>query len=372
MKYPRYSYGDPAAPTIVKSMFGNAELTLPKFDYPITPAENFRRSAYHQNPMWSPISLMDFQTISPNDFIRPTKATEGLNVCMDFTHPHTEDYTFTDWFLTNWTYVHKVGGPMLTPGFMLCDDITKWKEQVKFPNFSEWEWDSFRDNFMKNEYNPDKVLAVDIGLGCTERLVSILGGYTETMLAFATEIDACKEFFDAFIDHAIELFDRFMDNYPLNLMTYHDDWSNEKDTFFSPAMLEYMLMGPTKRLIDHVRSRGVVFEFHICGNCTRFLPYFTELGVDLLQMQRRAVDFVMVKETYGTKLGFCSGIEGMDPGNTPPPKDELIPMIRKTIDLFAGNGGHYFSLFLRDPELIWNAATEIFAYSREFYDGGVS
>ena len=369
MEYKRYEYGDPSAPTVkMKSFFGGGEVTLPKFDYPITQAENFRRSALHQKPLWVPYPMLDVQSISPNDMIRPTEATKGLCVCMDFTSPHTADYTFTDWFLTDWTYVHSAGGPMLTPGFVLCDDVTQWEKSVKFPKFSDWDWDTFRDDFMKNRYDPNKVLSVDIGLGCSERLVSILGGYTETMLAFATEPDACRSFFEAFIDHEIEQFDKLMELYPITLLTYHDDWSNERDTFFSPAMLEDMLMGATKRFVDHVKSRGVIFEFHICGNMTRFLPYFVELGVDLLQIQRRAVDFIKVKENYGTKLGFGAGIEGYNFGAPPPSNDELVSMIRNTIDIFAPTGGFYFFSFFNDPEVVWTAANEVYAYSREFYD----
>ena len=369
MKYPRLQYGDPNVPTIKsRSFFGGGELVLPKFDYPISQKENFRRSAQHQNPLWVPNSFLDMQSINPNDMILPTKATEGQCVCMDFSHPHTADYTFTDWFLTDWTYVHSAGGPMLTPGFVLCDDITEWRKCVKFPNFDDWEWDSFHEDYMKNKYDPEKVLSIDIGLGCSERLVSILGGYTETMLAFATEPDACKDFFEAFIDHEIEQFDRMMSYYPIDLLTYHDDWSNEKDTFFSPAMLEYMLFGATKRFVDHVKSKGVVFQFHICGNMTRFAPYFVDLGVELLQIQRRAVDFIKLKQDYGTKLGFGSGIEGHSFGDPEPAKEDLVQKVRDTVDLFASTGGFYSFVGFGNPELTWIATDEFYAYSREFYD----
>ncbi|MCL1834765.1 MAG: hypothetical protein FWG48_01275 [Oscillospiraceae bacterium] len=369
MIYPRHEYGDPAVKTVKsRSFFGGGEFTLPAPDYPITPVENFKRSALHDKPMWVPNPSLDCQTISPNDMILPTEAVKGQCVCMDFSNPHTADYTFTDWFLTDWTYVHSAGGPMLTPGFSLCDDVTNWEKCAVFPKFDDWDWETFHSNFMKNEYDPAKALSTDIGLGCTERFVSIMGGYTEAMMAFATEPDACKDFFNAFIDHEIEQFDRIMKLYPITRLTYHDDWSNERDTFFSPAMLEYMLMEPTKRFVDHVKKAGCVFEFHCCGNLTRFLPYFVELGVNLLQMQRRAVDFIQLKKDYGTVLGFGSGIEGFDMMKPPPPKEELVKMIRDTVDLFAPTGGFYAFSFMRDPELLWLAADEFYAYSREFYD----
>ena len=369
MIYPRHEYGDPAVKTVKsRSFFGGGEFTLPAPDYPITPVENFKRSALHDKPMWVPNPSLDCQTISPNDMILPTDAVKGQCVCMDFSNPHTADYTFTDWFLTDWTYVHSAGGPMLTPGFSLCDDVTNWEKCAVFPKFDDWDWETFHGNYMKNEYDETKALSVDIGLGCTERFVSIMGGYTEAMLAFATEPDACKDFFNAFIDHEIEQFDRYMKYYPITRLTYHDDWSNERDTFFSPAMLEYMLMEPTKRFVDHVKKAGCVFEFHCCGNMTRFAPYFVELGVNLLQIQRRAVDFIQLKKDYGTILGFGAGIEGLEMGAPPPPKEKLIEMIHNTVDIFAPTGGFYSFSFMSDPEMLWTATDEFYAYSREFYD----
>jgi hypothetical protein len=369
MKYGTYAYNDPNAPKITAGMmFGGGSVTLPKFDYPISAVENLRRAARHDKPLWTPNAVLDFQSISPNDMIRPTEATRGQCVCMDFSHPHASDYTFTDWFLTDWTYVHSAGGPMLTPGFKLCDDVADWESAVKFPNLSDWDWDTFHSDFMKNNYDPLRALSCDIGLGCTERFVSIMGGYTDAMVAFATEPEACKAFFEAFIDHEIEQFDMMMKYYPIAMLTYHDDWGNEKDTFFSPKMLEDMLIEPTKRFIDHVKSRDVVFEFHSCGNITRFLPYFADLGVEFLQIQRRAVDFIKLKEKWGAKLGYGGGIEGLEIGGPDPAGDELIPLIHKTIDLHAPTGGFYMGVFLRDPELMWNAANEIYSYSREFYE----
>ena len=368
MNYPRYKFGDPAAPIVKGRAFGGGETIMPKLDYPISSVENLKRVASHNKPMWVPNPSAEFQSINPNDMIRPTKATEGLQVCMDFGRPADANYTFVDWFLTDWTFVHSAGGPMLTPGFSLCPDVTEWKKYVKFPNLDDWEWETFKEDYFANKHDPNKVLSVDIGLGCTERFVSIMGGYTEAMIAFAVEPEACKEFFEAFVDHAIELFDRMKANYPIDLLVYHDDWGNEKDTFFSSAMLEDMLMGPTKRFISHVKSNGCVFEFHSCGNITRFVPYFIELGVDFLQIQRRAVDFIKLKEQYGHVIGFGSGVEGIEMGAPAPSVEELIPMVRKTIDLFAPTGGFYASTFFREPEQLWAAAMEIYAYSREFYD----
>lgn len=370
MKYARYDYLQPGVPTVKeKGIFGASEMILPAFDYPISAAENLKRAARRDKPYWVPNGLTDLQTILPNEAILPvSEEVAGQIVCADFNRKSAVNWTFTDWFNTNWTFVVQVGGPMLTPGTRVAEDITKWEKAVKFPDLKEWDFDTYAANFMKNEYNPNKALTMDLGLGCTERFVSVMGGYTEAMIAFAEEPEACAAFFERFVDHEIEWFDRLLTYYPLSMVTYHDDWGNEKDTFFSERMLEQMIYTPTKRLIDHIKSKGIVFELHSCGNIKRFIPYMIDMGVDFMQIQRRVVDFPAVKAQYGDKIGFCGGIEGLAFGAAPPSKEALIHMIRHTVDVLGKGGGLYTGLFLNDPEFAWAATSELYAYSREFYD----
>jgi hypothetical protein len=359
----------PGVPTVREKMLFGGEISLPVFDYPISAAENLIRAAHRDNPYWVPNGLTDFQSILPNEAILPmSEEAAGQIVCADFKRRSAVNWTFTDWFSTNWTFVVQVGGPMLTPGTRVVDDVTQWENAVKFPDLAQWDFDTYAAHFMKNEYNPKKVLTLDLGLGCTERFVSIMGGYTEAMVAFAEEPEACAAFFERFVDHEIELFDRLLTYYPLSMVTYHDDWGNEKDTFFSERMLEKMIYAPTKRLIDHIKSKDVIFELHSCGNIKRFIPYMIDMGVDFMQIQRRVIDFPAVKVRYGDKIGFCGGIEGLDFGAAPPSKEALIGMLRHTVDVLGKGGGLYMGLFLNDPELIWAAAGELYAYSREFYD----
>ena len=360
MDIPRYEYLQPGAPTAsIKMRNSDTELVIPKFDRPISSVENFKRAARREKPFWVPISLIDMQSFSPTDHISEVIKIAGC----------TEDTRFVDWFGSDWTFVVSAGGPMLTPGTQVIDDITSW-EKVKFPDLNKWDFETPAENYMKNTYDPEKALCMDIGTGCTERLVSVMGGYTDAMLALATEPEACVDFFEAFIDHEIEHFDKLLAHYPpLAMITYHDDWGNEKDTFFSPAMLENMILEPTRRFFNYVKSKGVAVEFHNCGNINRFMPYIAELGPEFIQVQRRVIDFPAIKEKYGDKFGFCGSIEGLNFGEGIPPKDELIKMIRHTVDVLGKGGGLYIGMMMmRDPEVLWHLSNELYAYSSEVYE----
>lgn len=368
MKYPRPAYRDSLIRTEHRSAaFGAATIEVPVFDTPITPVENFMRAAARDNPLWAPNSTSDFQTLMAQDIVY--KDDRGVQIHTDFRDKRNsvEDYIFIDWFGASWTWVKSANGAMLTPGTKLVEDITKWENVIKWPVLSEWDFQARAADFMKDEYDPSKVMHYNIGRGCTERFISLVGGYTEGMLALAEEPEAVISWMDRYVDFEIELFNTINSLYPINMLTYHDDWGTERDTFFSERMMENIVFAPTKRFIDHVRSKGIVFELHSCGNITRFLPYMVDLQADFIQVQRRAVDIPAMKAKYGGKIGFCAGIEGLQMGEAPG-NDELIRLIRNTVDIYGKGGGFYTSLFAREPEQLWIMLAELYTYSREFYD----
>ena len=367
MKYERPLYGDANVPVYKykKKLRNKRELDLPAFDFPVTPKENFMLAARRKTPYWMPSSLYDLQSLVSQELV--TGNVRGMQCSFDVTRMTPENYTFYDWFNTNWTYVASAGGPMLTPGFVLCEDITQWEKDVVFPDLSEWDFTTAAEEFMKTRYDPTRALHIDIGIGATERLVSVMGGYTEAMLAFAVEPEAVRAFLDRFADFTIEYVDLIARLYPVDMMTYHDDWGTEKDTFWSERMMEEIVYEPTKRIVDHIHSKGILFEFHCCGNIKRFLPYMIDIGMDFLQLQRRANDIPGMKERFGDKIGFNLSIEDTVPGETYA-KEEMAEKIRKTVDLYGRGGGAYLNIFAFHPETAWNITSELICYSREYYD----
>jgi hypothetical protein len=341
-------------------LYGNA-VKVPKITTPITPIENFKRAAARKGPLWVPNSMTDMQMLMLQDL------AEGPQIGPDFKRRAAEDYTFTDWFQVQWTWVQSAGGAVTTPGIVLLDEITRWESVVKFPNLSLWEWRERADSFLKTEYDPNKALHIDIGPGCIQRLISLLGGYTEGMYALALEPEAVGDFFRRFADFMIELVDHLMAHYPVNLFTIHDDWGTERDTFFSPQMMEELVFEPTKRIVDHIKARNCTFMMHSCGNVSRFIPYLIDMNVDFLQLQRRAVDLPEMKKKYGDRIGFNAGIE-MQQFDQSYAKDEMLRMIRNTVDIYGKHGGFFTSVFDRDPERLWDYTWELYNYSRAYYD----
>ncbi len=366
MKYPRPAYMDPNVKIDTSyTIFGHVETKAPKFDYPISAKENFVRMAHRDHPMWVPFPATDIQSIHINELADPKP--DGRHLGPDFKRMPKEDETFIDHYGNSWTWVASAGGAMLTPGTCTCTDICEWEKQIKFPDFNDWNFKERAEKYMKEEYNPDKVMHINVHQGLTEMLVAYLGGYEQGMSSLLIEPEACTDFLNAFADYMISFFDMLNSLYPIDFITYHDDWGTERDTFFSERIMEEMVFEPTKRIVDHIKGAGKVFELHSCGKIERFLPYMCDLGVDFIQIQRRANDMPKLKEKYGDRIGFNAGLEGVEIGQVLD-KDELIATIRKTIDIYGPGGGFYPAIFDNDPERFWTIASEFYYYSREFYE----
>ena len=353
MKYPRPAYLDPSIKTVKhKAFFGMGESIAPVPDYPISIRENFRRAAKRDKPVWVPNSRTDFNSAMLN-------MVNGMPEA-DFTRK--DRYDWKDWFGIQWTFIPEAGGPMLKPGTQFMADITQWEKTVKFPNLDDYDFAGKCAEWLKT-CDPEKVTQVNIGLGCTERLVSLMGGYTDALCAMALEPEAVSDFLNAFVEFDMKVVDKLCQYLPLDFVTYHDDWGTERDTFFSEQMMEDIVYQPTKRLFDHIHSRNVIIQHHCCGNIKRFVPYQIQLGVDFLQIQARANDVPAFKAKWGDQIGFEVGVTPS--GRS---KEAVIEAVHELVDTYAKGGGLFSSIFSPDPEINWAGVMELYYYSREKYE----
>ena len=333
-------------------------MKIPKLDFPISPKENFYRVVKRDNPLWVPNSSADFDSYTMGTGLGPPPPSNWGG---------TERREFLDEWGAETVWVPEVGAPMNKPGSAFLEDVTQWENKVRFPEYGE-NWEDAAKHFMETKYDANRPLRTNIGQGLTERLVSLMGGYTLFCEALLLEPEACRAFFDHFADYTIEKVERMLELIPYNMITYHDDWGTERSTFWSPQIMEELIYEPTKRIIDTCKSKGAAFELHCCGNIESFVPYMIDMGVDFMQIQRRANDVPELKRKYGSEIGFCSFIEHTGTDLPQPSEDEFCALIRETVDLYASGGGMYALVNGATDELNWAGTYELFCYSREFYD----
>jgi hypothetical protein len=330
-----------------------APINVPVLDYPISPRENFQRVLRHEKPMWVPMSLTDFNHTMGGELT-------GLS---DLRFDFTGRCDWTDLFGCVWEWIPDAGGSMLKPHQKpVLEDITEWEKKIVWPDLSESRIRACCEKYKSSPlYHKDKMNYYDFGQGCTERLVAVLGGYTEAMLALAEEPEACRDFMAQLSRFHNEMFDKINKYFPTDLLMYHDDWGTERDAFFSERMMDEIVYGPSEIFFKHVKGAGVPITFHTCGCVKRFVPHAISLGADFLQLQVRANDMPAYKEKYGDKIGF-------DVYMIPVTSEYIVEEARKSIDDLGKNGGLFCTIFGGDEKILWDGMQEMYCYSREYYE----
>ena len=250
-------------------------------DTPITPRENLMRALNHEKPMWMPNLYMDSQyvTCKSSRDMAPSKLEAGV-----------------DWFGTNYIYSDSIGCNMPAGG--VFDEVTEWREKVKWPDVKSMDWSHDADGFVRDENRP---LYTRLSNGIFERLHAF-EGFEQCLLDLIVEPDECRDLFNRLADYKIDLAMKYIDVFPFDFIVIADDYGTAKAPFFSTAMYEDLLLEPTRRYVKAIQSRGVKVISHCCGKVMDFVPYFVnELGVDGVELQNLN-DLPAIVNQYGDKL----------------------------------------------------------------------
>jgi len=314
---------------------------------PITARENLMRLYRGEKPYWMPIWLVDNQYCWP-DVYQEHALFEGNG---------------PDWWGQEWVYEPTVMGQMPKPGCRVITDITKWQDEVTFPDLEavDWEGDAKIQNM---RYDPDRARLFHVVEGMFERLHELMP-MDETMLAMYEEPEQVHAFFAAMVKFKIDLMDIVFKHYsPIDYIIWGDDWGTQRAGFFSNAMFREFIMPYTKECWDWVHSTGRFVELHSCGLTQQYIEEFVEMGLDAWTPQG-INDLDMLTAGYGEKIALTVPVEGIGEAKSTIEARELI---RKFVDKYAPRGKIVAGSIMNPDTKVREAALEeLYNYSSEFY-----
>lgn len=189
-----------------------------------------------------------------------------------------------DWFGVNWFW--KEGEPAPMPiGPYILEDIEDWKSVVKFPDLEAHDWEAAAKTDRIPEFDRENNLLYQmIHNGVLERFQTLMG-FEDALCALLTDPDEVAELFEAIADYKCKLIDKIAEYYKPDVICYHDDWGTQRGLFFSPETWRSLIKEPTKRIVEHVHSKGIRFDLHSCGLIKDLVPEIVEdLHVDALNI----------------------------------------------------------------------------------------
>ena len=319
---------------------------------PITPRENLMRAFHHEKPMWMPNLYADSQICAAKSSrdMAPTKAAAGV-----------------DWFGTNYIFSPEVGINMPAGG--VFDDVTEWREKVKWPDLDAIDWSHDADGFVRDER---KALYMRFSNGIFERLHAF-EPFEQALMDLLLEPEECRDLFERLADYKISLFNHIRDVFPLDYLVAADDYGTALAPFFSTEVYEELLLEPTRRFVQAVQARGTKFFAHCCGKVEVFVPYFADdLKVDGIEIQD-INDLPKIVHTYGDRLLIEVKPDPKVVYDDEMTDEQLIDHIHSLVDTFGAQvnpgSGAVMNLCCGSEHGYYLMEEELYRYSSVKYAG---
>lgn len=231
-----------------------------------------------------------------------------------------------------------IDGNTVAKGFRLFEDITEWKEKVKFPKFSKFVLKMIFKNMQKGMgVNRDEhVVSCLLLSGAFERMNQMIG-FENALCAFYEEPEATKEFLNAMCDYKIKCIELAHKTLKPDIIHMHDDWGTNDNMFFSPDIWREFIKPLEKRYADKIHELGMIYMHHSCGYIEQIIPDLVEIGVDAVNPMMVSQDIDGIMEKYGDKITICGGIDNqrMEIAATPEVTREVV---REAMDKYVNKG----------------------------------
>lgn len=311
----------------------------------LTPRENALMAYRHQTPAWIPCFYTDISLF---------QACPGGERYAGHDHG-------TDWFGVDWKFVPAAGAPMPTNHNGIFDDITEWRDYVKFPDLDAIDWEKQAEidthtDFVAfaagaglvplkdgaSAYDGDKLMVCMVINGMFERLHAFMG-MENALVALMTEPEACKEFFHAMADYKIAYFKKIVQYYKVDVINAHDDYGTNDSLFMAPEVWRELIKPELKRIVDACHEMGVLYQHHSCGYVEPLFEDFIEIGIDAIDTLQASCNpnLKELKQKYGDKITFCGGFDNLQILDRPDvTREEVHAEYERAINDLAPGGSY--------------------------------
>jgi len=166
-----------------------------------------------------------------------------------------------------------------------------------------------------------------------------LVGMEALMVYFHTEPGFVREVLHRVMDFQLGLAKHYVE-VGVEIAGLGDDLGTQLGPLLSPALLNDFLVPEYARLFSFYKSRGVLLNFHSCGNLDAVLDVFLHLGVDILNpVQASANNLDRVRQRTQGRLALQGGISSALIVDGPP--DRIEAEVRRRLWQLGREGGYF-------------------------------
>lgn len=260
----------------------------------------------------------------------------------DFLKPETMDERAEaggkDWFGVEWEFVPLVMASMVKPGTKVLTDITKWREQVHFPDLDAIDWEAAAARETAGWDRENKISYLMLINGMFERTHALMG-FEDAFVAMYEEPEEYQALVDAITDYKVKLIEIMGKYYHPDVLCFHDDYGANDRLLMSPELWRQFFKEPLRRVVEATHKAGIIYEHHSCGYIEPLFDELVELGIDAIDPLQITNPIRELKDKYQDRMTFVGGYDNQNvfdrPGVT---EEEIRAEVVRTMDLLAPGG----------------------------------
>ena len=167
----------------------------------------------------------------------------------------------------------------------------------------------------------------------------MLVGMENLMVYFFTEPEFVKEVLHKIMDFQLGIAEHYL-AIGVEMVKLSDDLGTQTGPLLSPKIVNEFLYPEYQRLFTLYKDRGVLINFHSCGNVFLILEPLIQLGADILNpVQASANDLQKLREITQGRLALQGGVNSnvvLDG-----PAEEIFATVKSRIYTLGKDGGYF-------------------------------
>lgn len=256
----------------------------------MTKREQILQVYQHKNTGYVPCFFTDF------DFSKPAAINER------------PEQGGLDWFGVEWEFVPAVLAPMVKPGTQRLKDITKWREELVFPDLDAIDWAAAAAEETAKWDRENKVSFMMLINGIFERTHALMG-FEDALCAMYEEPEEYHALIEAITGYKLKLIDIIGTYYKPDVLCFHDDFGSNDSMMMSPDMWREFFKEPLSRVIERTHANGMIYEHHSCGYIAPIFGELVELGIDAIDPLQITNPIRELKDKYQDRVTFVGGFD---------------------------------------------------------------
>ncbi len=312
----------------------------------MTERENALHTIYHDGlAEWIPAGCDCLEMIMPTNVVRE-RPPYALGL----------EGSGYDYWGCWWEFEADIMGASPLPGRQPCKDITKWKEQVTFPDMDAIDWSGAELSTSRLD-RQNKLSMFFWESGPWERLHALIG-FQEALEAMYMEPEAFKDLMQAITDFRVAMIPKIKEHYNPDIIINLDDFGHQKSQFMSNEMFREFIKPYDTQIGNTIKTNGMLYCHHSCGNIDGLMQDIYEMGPQMiLGLFYPYNDQKKIVQEFGDKLIFIGATNA-----------QLVDMPTTTEEELRAEARRYTEMFAPTKSMIFDPGTMNPAKTGPMYD----